>query len=82
MFDLSLNDLDVLDALNSTRLRALNLARNNISKVAVCALCNTSMQNLNLGYNKIVRLDLNVLPSQVRTICQDILATNNIQQLY
>ena len=59
--DLSLNKLDKLDKVNATALKTLNLARNTIKEVASCALCNTSIQDLDLAHNKIIALHQNIL---------------------
>ncbi len=48
VLDLSLNSLSALPALDSRGLKTLNLERNNVSRIATCALCNTSLQDLNL----------------------------------
>ena len=52
MLDLSLNRLSRLPAMASAALRELNVARNNITELARCALCNTSIAQLDLGYNR------------------------------
>jgi Leucine-rich repeat (LRR) protein len=38
--------------MSSSVLRKLNVARNNISEIDPCALCNTSIAELDLGYNR------------------------------
>ena len=52
VLDLSRNRLTRLPGMASAVLRDLNVARNNISELSVCALCNTSIAHLNLGYNR------------------------------
>ena len=61
--DLSDNKLSQLDTRvfwDSRRLNRLNLSGNNLTRIDDCALCNTSLNYLNLDRNRISRLNPNM----------------------
>ena len=57
VLDLSRNLMTQLEPFSSPVLKTLRVARNNISAVWDCAFCNTSIQHLDLGFNRIAELN-------------------------
>ncbi len=69
VLDLSRNRLTRLPGMSSTVLRKLNVARNNISEIAPCALCNcSSIAELNLGYNRFAAVTRDLVAPDVRSL--------------
>ncbi|XP_059096993.1 protein artichoke-like isoform X2 [Tigriopus californicus] len=66
--DLSKNFLVALEPLESQALQILKVARNNITKISDCALCNTSIQHLNLGYNRMAYLNGKMFPENIKSL--------------
>eukprot|EP00095_Tigriopus_kingsejongensis_P000473 maker-scaffold1054_size66621-snap-gene-0.8 protein:Tk00473 transcript:maker-scaffold1054_size66621-snap-gene-0.8-mRNA-1 annotation:"insulin-like growth factor-binding protein complex acid labile chain" len=66
--DLSRNLITILDPFESQGLKSLNVARNNISKIEDCSLCNTSIQHLDIGFNRMAYLNVKMFHEDVRSL--------------
>lgn len=68
VLDLSRNFLGILEPFESRALQTLKVARNNITKISDCALCNTSIQHLDLGFNRMAYLNGKMFPEDIKSL--------------